>query len=505
MIINRTSKERNNILFVVFLALISVSSFSVIGGSSTQCDIAFLNEEILSSPTVDGVTISMVPSETMDMVVEYGRPGLVSAEKTESIRVRPNALGVVSLDNLQSDTSYEYRVWCKKPYQTRFQPRDVHDFTTLHEAEDTFSFAYVTDTHAYATWTAGPSCNPVPQVNKAYYKMAQTRDNILTHDVDFVVLGGDWAMLSCGGSCSYCPVNGQSPGMMSITSQSEADLRYQKTLDEEVLGPLFQEIPFVYVLGDHEGEGGYQEDTNVFATNARKKHLPNPYAVYGGEKDGRYYSFKTGPVQIIIIDVMAQTGADGNLPVTADDWTLGPAQLRWLEGTLKASDAQWKLIFAEHLVGGEKGPTTPTLWKGRGSIKATLDDTPSSAYKGEQAVVHELMKQYGAQIFFSGNDHVATIGEKLDENGLGENIWHILGGRAGGKNPWTANETYVDEMDFDGDGVAEYNTDVTGTQKEGFFKITVNGGESLLLEYIRTNINNPGINNVVLFNHTIVP
>ena len=35
-----------------------------------------------------------------------------------------------------------------------------------------------------------------------------------------------------------------------------------------------------------------------------------------------------------------------------EDWTLGPAQMRWLERTLLSSDARWKLVVGHHLVGG---------------------------------------------------------------------------------------------------------------------------------------------------------
>ena len=475
-------------------------------GALTPTDntpIAFHNEEILSSPSKDRMTLSVLPAEAADIFVQYGRRG--PGETTDSAvqRVRSNALGIFVLESLQPDSEYTYRVWCKRPYEKRFQPRVEYSFRTLREADDVFSFAYVTDTHAYTTWTNGADCSPIPQVNKPYLKMIATLDNIRDRDVDFTVLGGDWAMLSCGGSCMFCLVDGQSPGSGSVVSQLQADLRYRKTFAPDVLGGLLREVPFVGILGDHEGEGGYQLDTNVFAREARRRHLPNPYNTYGGDPEGRYYAFRTGPVLIVVIDVMAATGlTTGQPPATPTDWTLGLDQMRWLEATLQSSSAPWKLVFAEHLVGGEMGPTSAT-WKGRGSIKATLDDTPAGQFKGEQAIVHALMKMYGAQAFFSGNDHVATIGEKQDENGVGERIWYILGGRAGGKHPWVTYPDYINEMDFDGDGIAEYNTDVTGTLKEGFFCITVQGDDSLLLEYVRTHINNPALNNTVLFSHTI--
>ena len=54
----------------------------------------------------------------------------------------------------------------------------------------------------------------------------------------------------------------------------------------------------------------------------------------GFHMDGRYYTYSDGPAQFFVLDT------NGNI-----DWK---AQMNWLETTLKASTASWKIVYGHH-------------------------------------------------------------------------------------------------------------------------------------------------------------
>jgi 3',5'-cyclic AMP phosphodiesterase CpdA len=105
-------------------------------------------------------------------------------------------------------------------------------------------------------------------------------------------------------------------------------------------------------------------------------------------------------------------------PGLPDDWTLGAAQLAWLEDTLAHSTARWKFTFIHHTVGGNAGNDVDSAY-GRGGGRA--------ARIGEQATVHDMLRRYGVQIFFYAHDHVFT-------DMVVDGIHYTLPGSAGA--PW---------------------------------------------------------------------
>ena len=86
-------------------------------------------------------------------------------------------------------------------------------------------------------------------------------------------------------------------------------------------------------------------------------------------------------------------------PGLATDWTLGETQMSWFANTLSNATARWRFVLIHHTVGGAAADSDDSAY-GRGGGQA--------AYVGEQAQVHQLMLQYGVQIFFYGHDHVFT-------------------------------------------------------------------------------------------------
>ncbi len=445
-----------------------------------ECDVTFYNEEILSFPTPTSVELTLLPAEASDFYVTYKSPNDLRQQKTTVQSSTGNALLHFTLTGLKSAQEYEYQVHCKTPDDNAFGARKIHTFRTLSHVEDTtFTFGFVPDTHAYTLWATATCGTDTTKLSKLQANIA----NMISDDLSFVVLGGDWAMITCTpNGCPACTVHGENVSSAGASSQKDADLHYDQIFSPAVLGNLFKETPMVYVLGDHEGEAGYGGNKLLWGKNARLNHLVNAVDVYnGGEDEGRYYSFEVGDLQVVVIDVMRNTLTS---PTVADDWTLGPAQLAWLNQTLARSNKQWKFIFAEHLVGGEQGSTSSNFYKGRGSIKATDDNTPRGIYKGEQAIIEQMMIDYGAQIFFSGNDHVASIGEKLNAQGDMTTL-HVIGGTSGIGAGWIGIPPYPAEMTWPPYNIPSFSTQIIGTKTPGYFRITLNGKDSALLEYVR--------------------
>ena len=89
-------------------------------------------------------------------------------------------------------------------------------------------------------------------------------------------------------------------------------------------------------------------------------------------------------------------------------------------------------LFIHHTVGGAAGDPDDSAY-GRGGGQA--------AYVGEQAIIHELMRTYGVQIFFYGHDHVFT--DMVVDNihytlpGSGGAPWKFSSSETGYTNYWT--------------------------------------------------------------------
>ncbi len=159
-------------------------------------------------------------------------------------------------------------------------------------------------------------------------------------------------------------------------------------------------------IGNWEGESGCNPSEAIERSSSQRKlYLPGPKAdTYpeGGSPNEDYYAFTWGDALFVVLNVMTYTPTCHLLsgPVgLPDDWTLGQAQLAWLESTLANATSKWRFTFIHHAVGGNAGDSSNSAY-GRGGGRA--------ANVGEQAVIHQMLLTYGVQIFFYGHDHVFT-------------------------------------------------------------------------------------------------
>jgi hypothetical protein len=179
------------------------------------------------------------------------------------------------------------------------------------------------------------------------------------------------------------------------------------------------------VIGNWDGENGdYTEEEIQRSREQRLWCVPGPTPTtypQGGSEHQDYYAFTWGDALFVVLNVMTYTPTSHLLstyPGVADDWTLGDAQLAWLMDTLQQATSRWRFLMIHHAVGGAAGTEADSAY-GRGGGQA--------AYVGEQALVHQLMLDYGVQIFFYGHDHVFT-------DIVVDDIHYTLPGSAGA--PW---------------------------------------------------------------------
>lgn len=135
---------------------------------------------------------------------------------------------------------------------------------------------------------------------------------------------------------------------------------------------------------------------------------------------------------------------------------------------------------------------------GRGGIRATDNGEANGTFLGEQALIHQLMKDYDAQVFFYGHDHVFISGEKLKPDYQGEGIYYVAGGRSTGPVPnWADNNWFRRLYDYDGDREPDFYTE------RGFLLVTVYGKSHIDLKYIKSDYTNPSENGTVIFEQKI--
>ena len=190
------------------------------------------------------------------------------------------------------------------------------------------------------------------------------------------------------------------------------------------------------VIGNWDGENGCNTADEIERSRSQRLlYLPGPnpttYPEGGGANDD-YYAFTWGDALFVVLNVMTYTPTCHLLdidPGEPDDWTLGAAQLAWLEDTLARSSARWKFTFIHHTVGGNAGNPVDSAY-GRGGGRAAMI--------GEQATVHDMLKRHGVQIFFYAHDHVFT-------DMVVDGIHYTLPGSAGAPWKFTTGETgYTD-------------------------------------------------------------
>jgi 3',5'-cyclic AMP phosphodiesterase CpdA len=309
---------------------------------------------------------------------------------------------------------------------------------TTRPAGSAFSFAVLTDSHI-------PPRDPLPtgthvgsdiDADMETTLLAVTRD-VAAGDPDFLVNMGDMLDFHVFGFNDPPPTSNWSR------------LGYQNY--RRLLGDTLGRAAHFPVIGNWDGENGCRSAEEIERSRSQRLlYVPGPKpGTYeqGGSPTEDYYAFVWGDALFIMLNVMSYTPTCHLLyadPGAPDDWTLGPAQLAWLEQTLAASTSKWRFTFIHHTVGGAAGDFANSAY-GRGGGQA--------AHVGEQAVIHDMLQRYGVQIFFYGHDHVFT-------DMVVDGIHYTLPGSAGAPWKFVGSETgYTDFLPDSGYGRVSVDPD----------------------------------------------
>jgi len=209
---------------------------------------------------------------------------------------------------------------------------------------------------------------------------------------------------------------------------------------------LTPNMPTLTVLGNHDGEEGYNP-ARFSAKTWRQKYFPSPDAAAypeSGHPGGNYFALTLngdennhGGVQFIVLDVM---GAMATLPRIVEDWTLGSDQRSWLEGVLANNEHEYSFVCAHHVLGG--WPAAPeesdsrNIAYGRGNLFTAKDYTGyGNLTKIEQIQITELLRGSRVRGFIYGHDHVF----KATRIGDGKTLYDLYGVCAG--SPKSVSET----------------------------------------------------------------
>ncbi|MDA1272741.1 MAG: metallophosphoesterase [Verrucomicrobia bacterium] len=368
----------------------------------------------LSRPTERSIFISALNNnQPSEAVIEVRKENATDWERRGPAQKVPEyAFFNWDVPNLSPAARYEYRVLVKRASDETFASASNGSFRTQRKGPASYKAVLITDPH---TGTFAETTGPVQTLDKVIRNASQ-------ENAEFVLALGDnvaWA-----GSREYAQTN--SRGAVS------AYALYRKHI-----GPLTQNCPHFGIIGNWAGESGKFPEASIrMISGVRQTFLPNPnHETYpqGGSEREDYYAFSWGDVLYVMLNVQtySKPSKPDQLPSlmadvnTIDEWTIGEAQMKWLEKTLQHATERFRFVCMHHPAGGNAGDVPNTLY-GRGGARA--------CNTGEQVRIHNLMKKHKVQIFFYGHDHVFV-------DDIVDGIHYALPGSCGAPWKFTKEET----------------------------------------------------------------
>jgi hypothetical protein len=459
-------------LFPIYLILVLASCLWLQQYASAEA--TFTATELLGRPTNSSVTVNAVADVDLEVYFEYGTAsGVYTGQTTPTTFSGGDPIEVV-INQLQPNTRYYYRTRYRESGQTEFNGGQEYSFHTQRSPDSTFTFTVQSDPHAISNNRSK---------NLELYQTALL--NALADSPDFHLDLGD-------------------------TSYTANALDYTQALDyciahRPYFGLLCHSAPLFMVLGNHEGEMGWNLDGTadnvaVWATNARKLVYPNPYpdGFYTGSTTiedfvglrENYYAWEWGNALFVVLDPYWYTTTRVHNPRKGGsgdnwDWTLGYDQYSWLKQTLEQSDARFKFVFSHHMTGGVNT-------YGRGGIEAAEyyewggkneDDTWGFDVErpGWDKPIHQLMVDNGVSIYFHGHDHV-FVKQELD--GV---IYQ---------------ECPKPNLSSYNDGFASYYTYGDVVNNSGHLRVSVSESQ-VTVDYVRAYLPGDGTNGEIAYTYTI--
>jgi hypothetical protein len=408
---NRSVVLRNVLtlfLTVIVLASCIAPALPAVHASS---GVTFAATELLGRPTNTSITVNVVPSANGQVYFEYGTATGVYTGQTSTATLASGTPTEVVVDGLTPNTRYYYRMVSSSD-GTSWVEGDEHSFQTQRSPGSTFTFTITSDSHVNIVLGSATTWQ-------------QTMTNIASDHPDFEIDCGDTFAMD---------------GVTTAAGAEQAYLYQRRFFD--IVG---NSAAIYLAIGNHEQqEAWHLKDTSspansppVLGVNAEKKYYLNPVpdAFYSGNTDPYsylsgdqlredYYAWTWGDALFVVIDPYWYTTtkpytAGGNGESSGGsgnrwDWTLGLQQFKWLNQTLRNSNAKYKFIFAHHMTGGANDyggrggavPANLVEWGGYNVDGVTWGwDTNRNVSQWGSEPVHQIMVDTDVTAFFHGHDH----------------------------------------------------------------------------------------------------
>ncbi len=361
------------------------------GGGTPLSDGPFVANPVLGRPTDTSVTISLVPTDSIQVYVEFGTMAPVYSRQTVIMNGRKDIPLRFTLGGLAANTRYSYRVRYREPAAPEFASGAEHTFMTQRSPGSTFRFTIEADPHPYDK-----------KGSHTLWQIALA--NQLADSGDFLLDLGD--------------TFGDDHNPFTITSAELCQLHLDCL---PYFGLVCHSSPLFLCLGNHEGESGYyllQSPPDNLAVNAtiwRKYYYANPVPdgfysgnsvaeAYGIGLPENTYAWKWGDALFVVLD--AYRGYTASAKPRGWEWTLGATQYAWLRQTLEESDARYKFVFAHHILGETRGGVGVAKFYEWGGYEGDGTWGFPANRAGWAMPVHQLMAAHGVTIFFQGHDHL---------------------------------------------------------------------------------------------------
>jgi hypothetical protein len=408
---------------------------------------------IFGRPTDTSIEAHIMADTDMDCFIEYGTDPNEFSNQTEILSILAGDAYVVLLNNLDPDTQYFYRLWQHTKDFNDYHSSNAFTFHTQRSAGTPFTFVVQADSHLDE--------QSIPEL----YEI--TLANELSNMPDFVIDLGDTFMSD------------------KVHPETYVALEQRYLLQRSFFSLLCHSVPLFLVLGNHDGEAGWELDSTadnlaMWSTLLRKYYFlnPQPNEFYSGsetEEDfvglcQNYYAWQWGEALFVVLDPYRYTQHKGGSKSDGWDWTLGEKQYHWFRQTISNSNADFKFVFCHQLIGGDA--------QGRGGVEwvpyyemggQNVDGTWGFDQRRPtwDKPVHTLMVDNNVTIFFHGHDHFFA---KQELNGI---IYQLV--------PQPSHRNYKKA-----DQAQEYGY-LSGDilPNSGHLRVTVSSSK-VLVEYVRT-------------------
>ena len=362
------------------------------------------------------------------------------------------------LDGLWPESRCWYRTRYRRPGTTEYLAGPERSFWTQRRRGAPFTFAVEADPHM------------VPGEGDTAQMFELTLQNIADASPDFLIDLGDNFMLD------------------KWDTLSDDTIRHRMHEYRRWWGEACHSVPLFLVLGNHEGEQGWDYDSTpgcrpVRLTNARKRYFPNPVpdGFYSGDSipwpqvglREDYYAWEWGNALFVTLDPFWYTTTKPSSGEDNWNWTLGRPQYDWLKRTLEQSDAKFKFVFIHHLVGGQieataRGGIEYCYFYEQGGYRTDSTWGFDAERPGWGEPLHQLMLRTGVDIFWYGHTHFWA---KQDTDNM---VYQMV------PQPGRRQLDTVPNQ-------AEPNGYVSGKflASSGYARVTV-GDDTVLVEYVRS-------------------